>query len=62
MKNESKRAEVLRKYKEYIRGNLELLNSFSELDGKVLACYCYPKRCHGNILMELRQLQIEGKL
>ena len=30
-----------------------LLNDLGELRGKVLACWCYPQPCHGNILAEL---------
>ena len=24
-----------------------------ELEGKILGCYCRPKRCHGNVLIDL---------
>lgn len=62
MKREADREEVLKKFKEYILNIPELLFSLHELDNKVLACYCSPKRCHGNILIELRQLQLDGYL
>jgi len=28
-----------------------ILDDILELDGKVLGCYCYPKKCHGNELI-----------
>ena len=28
----------------------ELLEQVAELHGKVLVCYCHPKRCHGHSL------------
>jgi hypothetical protein len=30
-----------------------LLNKIHSLKGKVLACWCYPERCHGDYLAEL---------
>ena len=29
-----------------------LARRLPELRGKVLGCWCYPKRCHGNLLIE----------
>jgi hypothetical protein len=40
-------------YRDYILEQPELLERLSELRGKVLGCWCYPKSCHGNILIEL---------
>jgi len=53
MKNEGQREEVLRNYKSYILQTSTLYNSLHELEGKTLACYCSPKKCHGDILIEL---------
>lgn len=47
------RDEALRKYREYVLSTPELLNALPELGGKVLACWCHPDPCHGNILTEL---------
>ncbi len=51
------RAEVIAKYRVWItsddrvavalRANLHLLK------GKVLGCFCAPRRCHGDVLAEL---------
>ena len=41
------------KYKEYIKNNKELFSDLEELNGKVLGCWCAPKACHGDVLLEL---------
>lgn len=43
----------LKKYREYIESNEELLKDLGELEGKVVGCWCFPENCHGDILMEL---------
>ena len=45
--------EVLKRYKQYLYSNRELLNDIHELQGKVLGCWCKPNLCHGDILTEL---------
>lgn len=47
------RAEVIKKYKWWITTQPELLEALDELDGKVLGCWCKPKACHGDVLVEL---------
>jgi hypothetical protein len=47
------REEVIRKYRVYVIHNKELMDSLIELEGKTLGCCCKPKRCHGDILVEL---------
>jgi polynucleotide 5'-kinase involved in rRNA processing len=47
------REEAIEKYREYILNNEELMSSLDELKGKVLGCWCKPKACHGDILVEL---------
>jgi len=47
------RKEVMKKYKLYIISNKKLFNELSELQGKVLGCWCKPKSCHGDVLVEL---------
>jgi len=46
------RKEVIEKYRIYLLYNDELLADLHELKGKVLGCYCSPKPCHGDILIE----------
>jgi len=47
------RKEVIDKYRKYILSNKELMDSLDELEGKVLGCWCKPKACHGDVLVEL---------
>ena len=47
------RKEAIEKYREYILDTPELLNCLDELEGRVLGCHCYPKPCHGDVLVEL---------
>ncbi len=57
------RAEVLEKYEAYLRGNQELLDKILELDGKVLGCWCKPKKCHGDIIVKLiEEIKLDRKL
>lgn len=46
------RQEVIEKYEQYLLNNPKLMNDLSELKGKVLACWCSPKPCHGDILIK----------
>jgi Domain of unknown function (DUF4326) len=47
------REEVLEKYEAYIRSKPDLMARLGELDGKVLACWCKPEECHGDVLVRL---------
>jgi hypothetical protein len=47
------RTEVLDKYHAHLLSRPDLLARLPELRGKVLACWCKPYECHGDILAEL---------
>ncbi len=47
------RQAVINKYREWIKTQPELINALPELEGKILGCWCYPKPCHGGILVEM---------
>jgi len=47
------RAEVIRKYKEWLLGNEELMEQLEELRGKALDGFCSPLPCHADVLLEL---------
>lgn len=47
------REAVLQKYEEYLRNNEELMSQIMELDGKILGCWCFPKKCHGDIIIKI---------
>jgi len=46
------RREVIAKYKVYLESNMELQKSLPELKGKDLVCWCAPKPCHADVLLE----------
>lgn len=52
------RQEAIKKYREYILDNPELLARLPELFGKTLGCWCHPKACHGDVLVELSNRKI----
>jgi hypothetical protein len=54
------REEVIEKYREWIIKKPALMNALSELKGKVLGCWCSPKACHGDVLVELSD-ELENK-
>jgi len=47
------RDEVIEKYEQWIQTQPDLLADVYKLKGKVLGCWCAPKRCHGEILVKL---------
>ncbi len=47
------RADVIIKYAAWIKTQPELMDSLYELKGKTLGCWCAPRACHGDILIEL---------
>ena len=49
----STREEAITKYREYILEQPELLEKLDTLKGKKLGCWCKPKSCHGDVLIEL---------
>jgi hypothetical protein len=50
------REEVVEKYAEWVLTQPELLATIkTELKNKTLGCWCAPKLCHGDILVELAQ-------
>jgi hypothetical protein len=47
------REEAIEKYREYLVNNKELMAKLDELDGKTLGCWCHPKSCHGDVIIEV---------
>lgn len=48
------REEVIQKYLDMLMENVTLgLRAQDELRGKDLVCFCAPKACHGDILLEI---------
>jgi hypothetical protein len=46
------REEVIAKYRQHLADSPELMDSLHELDGHWLGCFCKPKACHGDVLVE----------
>ncbi|GAB0154576.1 DUF4326 domain-containing protein [Marinobacterium sp. BA1] len=54
MTDESERAMVIEQFRQWVRGQPELLRLSRELlPGKSLGCYCAPRDCHGDVLAEI---------
>lgn len=47
------REEAVEKYREWILTQPQLLSRLRDLEGKILACWCKPKACHGDVLVQL---------
>lgn len=47
------RDEAIRRYRIYLDLNPSLKDAARRLQGKVLACWCKPAACHGDILAAL---------
>jgi ribonuclease HII len=60
IKNSGSIEEAMNKYRDYVKNNKELMDSISELSGKTLGCWCKPKLCHGDVLVELFNEKIES--
>ncbi len=59
MAREADRAEVCSRYElEHLPSRPDLLDQVADLRGRVLACWCSPKPCHGDTLARLAN---EGK-
>ena len=55
------REDAISKYRDWILNQPELMNRLEELRGKRLGCWCAPKKCHGEILIELLQMNMFDK-
>lgn len=53
------RQQVIQKYTEWVVKQENLLGSIHELEGKVLGCWCRPKECHGDVLIDLLEVMKE---
>lgn len=58
MRDESERDKVCDDYEEWFY-TTDLPNHLHELKGKVLGCYCKPKRCHGDFLVKITNNKYE---
>ncbi len=56
------REEAVERYREWIMTQPQILNKLPELKGKVLGCFCKPRACHGDVLVELIEIMEKGEL
>ena len=47
------RDDAVDAYRSWVVTQPELLSSLEELRGRDLVCWCAPKRCHADVLLEL---------
>ena len=47
------RAQVIRKYEQWLLGQPGLMADLHELTGKTLGCWCAAGPCHGDVLLRL---------
>jgi hypothetical protein len=51
--SDAERERAINAYREWVVAQPELMSSLEELRSKRLGCWCAPKACHGNVLIEL---------
>lgn len=51
--SDAERERALDAYREWVASQSDLMASLEELRGRRLGCWCAPKRCHGDVLVEL---------
>ena len=53
IKKSEPREVCVKRYRELLLRQDELLGQLGELQGKVLGCWCKPELCHGDVLAQL---------
>lgn len=49
----TERHTAIAHYRVWVQEQPELMAALPELKGKVLGCWCAPRACHGDVLLEL---------
>lgn len=50
---DAERTRAITAYRRWVVDQPDLIGSLEELRGKRLGCWCAPKPCHGDVLIEL---------
>ena len=58
----SSREESIIKYKQWALTQPWLLDDIMQLDGLRLGCWCKPKACHGDVIVELIEARKRGEI
>ena len=53
LKEVDTREQAIESYRDWVVKQPQLLKDLHELKGKTLGCFCKPKSCHGDVLVEL---------
>lgn len=59
--NVDTREEAIEMYRRWLITQPRLVKSLRDLKGKTLGCFCSPKQCHGDILVEIANKLIEAE-
>ncbi len=59
--SDAERAQVLARYRAHVFAHPELVAALPELSALALGCWCKPKMCHGDVLVELFIEIVMGK-
>lgn len=51
--SDKERERAIAAYRDWVVAQPELMSSLEELRGRRLGCWCSPKPCHGDVLVEL---------
>ena len=51
--SDTERERVVDAYRDWIVTQPQLMSCLEDLRGKRLGCWCAPRRCHGDVLVEL---------
>ncbi len=58
--SDAERERVIQAYREWVVAQPALMSSLEELRGQRLGCWCAPKACHGDVLVELLHTDQSG--
>ena len=56
------RAAVIAKYERWLARQPQLLRALDELRGRDLVCFCAPRPCHGDLLLQLANATREARI
>lgn len=60
------REVVIEMYRDHLRGLYQkdrghFIEELAKLDGKVLGCFCKPRPCHGDVIVEVFNIMLKEK-
>lgn len=60
--SERNRDKVIADYEKYVLNCPKVLKAISELPDKDLVCHCKPRKCHGDVILDIRNRMLAGEL